>query len=456
MSRRVHIVGIAGTGMSAIAKLLQERGDTVTGSDLAASPFLAPIQASGARVWLGHAAEHVRGADLVVASSAVSDDNVELAEARRLGIPVLRRAAFLGELTAGRVTVAVAGTHGKTTTTALVSYLLRRLGADPSYLIGGSQEDLGGNAAAGGGRHFVIEADEYDRTFLGLRPSLAVITNVEHDHPDCFPTAADFHAAFEEFADLVEDALIVCKDDPGADRLQPRRAKRWTYGLSPVADWRAEELRANPVGGMDFVAVRGTDALGPVRTRLAGEHNVRNTLAALAAVEALGLPVDGARRALADFHGVARRFEVVGETGGVTVIDDYAHHPTEIRATLAAARLRYPQSAVWAVFQPHTYSRTREFLGDLARSFAEADHVLVTEVYPSRERPDPSFRGSEVVERIVHPDARYLPSLEAAASDLLARVRPGSVVVTLSAGDGNRVGRLLLEGLARRGQGGGA
>lgn len=442
--------------MSGIARVLRERGETVTGSDQAASPFSDALGDLGVTVWIGHAAEHVAGADVVVASSAVPDGNVELAAARAAGIPVLRREAFLPQLTTGYVTVAVAGTHGKTTTTGLIAWILRRAGRDPSFLIGGMLPDLGGNAAAGAGRHFVIEADEYDRTFLGLTPSLAVVTSVEHDHPDCYPTPADFQAAFEEFVDRVSEVLIVCVDDSGAALLHPARAERWTYGLSPSADFRAEELRPNSAGGMDFLASRRGELVGLIRTRLPGEHNVRNVLAALAAATHLDVPLAEARQALVDFHGAGRRFEILGQADGVTVIDDYAHHPTEIRATLAAARERFPESEIWAVFQPHTFSRTRTFLGELSHAFGDADHVIVTAIYAAREEWDPDISGQTIVERMLHPDAHYIPELDEAAAELLSRVGPGSVVLTLSAGDGNRVGRIVLEAMARRGQGGGA
>ena len=456
MTRRVHLVGVGGAGMSGIARVLRGRGETVTGSDQVASPFSDPLRDLGVTLWIGHAAEHVDGADVVVASSAVPDGNVELAAAHAAGIPVLRRDAFLPQLTAGHVTVAIAGTHGKTTTTGLIAWILRRAGRDPSFLVGGMLPDLGGNAAAGGGEHFVIEADEYDRTFLGLTPSLAVVTSVEHDHPDCYPTPADFQAAFQQFVDRVADVLIVCRDDPGAARLRPARAERWTYGLSADADFRAEELRPNPAGGMDFLASRRGELVGLIRTRLPGEHNVRNSLAALAAASHLDVPLADARQALVDFHGAGRRFEVLGEAGGVTVIDDYAHHPTEIRATLAAARSRFPEGEIWAVFQPHTFSRTRTFLDELSHAFGDADHVVVTAIYAAREEWDPDISGQTIVERMLHPDAHYIPDLDEAAAELLTRVGPGSVVLTLSAGDGNRVGRTVLEAMARRGQGGGA
>jgi UDP-N-acetylmuramate--alanine ligase len=433
--------------------VLLERGEIVSGSDQAVSPFSEALEAAGVQVRYGHRAENVAGADLVVVSSAVAEDNPEVVAARQLGIPVQRRKVFLGELTAGSQTIAVAGTHGKTTTSGLIAWFLDQAGLSPTFIVGGMLEDFGTNARAGTGPHFVIEADEYDRAFLALRPSVAVITSVEHDHPDCYPTVEDVLAAFREFAGRVQDLLLVCLDDPGAASLAPSGILRLTYGLGGQADWRAEEIRPNAAGGSDFLALRQGGLLGLVRTRLPGDHNVLNVLAALAVADHLGLTFADTRRALTEFHGAGRRFEVVAEEAGVWVIDDYAHHPSEIRATLAAARQRYPQAEVWAVFQPHTYSRTRALLEGFARAFDDADHVVVTEIFASRERPDPAMSGRQVAERMKHRDARFIPELPEAARYLQDHVQAPAVVVTLSAGDGNQVGKLLLEGLSA-GEGG--
>jgi UDP-N-acetylmuramate--alanine ligase len=436
--------------MSAIARVLLERGERVSGSDLLLSGFAQALLAAGAAVAVGHRAANVAGADLVIASSAVPEDNPELVAARRDGIPVLRRAEFLGELVEGYRTVAVAGTHGKTTTAGMIAWVLRQTGRSPSFIVGGELQNLGTNAASGRGPHFVIEADEYDRTFLGLHPQLAVVTNVDHDHPDCYPTPADFQAAFEAFAAQVTERLVLCADDPGAAALAaaaPSRAARTTYGLDPAADWRAEEVKPNQAGGTDFLVLSGRATAGLARLRIPGLHNVRNALAALAVTELLGVPLDDALVALTEFLGVGRRFQVLGEAGGVTVIDDYAHHPAEIRATLAAARQRYPGQAIWAVYQPHTYSRPKALLAELALAFADADRVTVTEVYASREAPVPDFGGREIASAIQHKHAEFVPDLEGAAEHILQQLKGGTVLITLSAGDGNLVGRLVLDGL---------
>jgi len=449
----VHLVGIGGTGLSAIARVLLERGDEVSGSDQAVSPYAQALERAGVRVHYGHRPENVAGADLVIVSSAVPDSNPEVTAARRAGIRVARRAEFLGELTAGCQTIAVAGTHGKTTTTGLIAWLLDQAGLSPSFIVGGMLKDFGTNARAGNGPHFVIEADEYDRTFLGLQPAIGVVTNVEHDHPDCYPTFVEFRAAFQAFAERVTDQLLVCLENEGAASLQPISATRLTYGFRSEADWRAEEVRPNAAGGSDFLVSRRGELLGLVRTRLPGEHNVLNAVAALAVVDCVGVPFAEARRAITEFHGVGRRFEIVGEVSGIWVVDDYAHHPTEIRATLAAARTRFPEAQVWAVFQPHTFSRTRALLADFARAFGDADHVIVTDIFASRESPDPNVSAQRLVEQMVHQDVRFIPDLAEAARTLQERVQAPAVVVTLSAGDGHRVGELLLQGLSEK-QGG--
>jgi UDP-N-acetylmuramate--alanine ligase len=447
MSRCVHLVGIGGAGISAVARVLHGRGYEVTGSDCARSIYAEALEKDGIEIKYGHSADNVVGASLVVASSAIPEGNVELVHAMELGIPVLRRDAFLRELTAESETIAVAGTHGKTTTTALIAWLLVQTGHDPTFMVGGMVTDFKSNARAGDGPHFVIEADEYDRAFLGLQPKVAVVTNVEHDHPDCYPTEEDFRVAFQSFVDQVEDCLIICGDDEGAQRLKPGTTRKVTYGLSKEADWRAEEIRSNPAGGSDFLVVKQGETLGLARTRLPGKHNVKNTLAALAVVDHLGIAFKRVVEALTEFHGVNRRFEILGEAKGVLVVDDYAHHPTEIRATLRAARERFPSQEVWAVFQPHTFSRIRTLQDEFAQAFSDADRVLVLDVFAAREADDPALSGKIIAESIDHGDVRFVPELAGAAQVLFDEVQEKSVVITLSAGDGNNVGTILLEKL---------
>ena len=371
----VHFIGIGGSGLSAIARLLLESGYVVTGSDRTLSPLAVELQKAGARVYTGHAAENITGADWIVRSSAVPDDNLEVMTALKLHIPVYKRADFLGRLMEHKLGIAVAGTHGKTTTTAMIAWILVQLGKDPSFIVGGVLNNLGVNARAGQGEAFVIEADEYDRMFLGLKPRLAVVTNIEHDHPDTYPTPADFHAAFVEFTRLIPEdgALIVCAEDMGAIELtaEARRMGKRVVGyriaennLTQAGEWAlAQHLMANKYGGFTFNAIVRLKSvpsyISGVQLQVPGLHNVRNALAALAVIALLDLPLAGAAKALGEFTGTGRRFEVKGEANKITVIDDYAHHPTEIRATLDAARARYPASRIWAVWQPHTYSRTQ-------------------------------------------------------------------------------------------------
>jgi UDP-N-acetylmuramate--alanine ligase len=435
--------------------VLLEQGVEVSGSDLVMSPVAEALARDGARVSEGHAAENVDGADVVVVSSAVPEDNVEIQAARAAGIPVLGRPAFLGRLMEGKRGVAVSGTHGKTTTTALIASILVAAGRDPTFVVGGVLTGLETNARAGEGPLFVIEADEYDCTFLSLRPEVAVVMNVEHDHPDCYPTFDDFRAAFEEFVALVPDRglLAVCWDDPVAREIGEQQAdvKPVTFfGLREGAAWRAEEISPNFAGGVDFLAVHEGETLGLVRLRIPGAHNASNAMAALAVTDFLGVPFRVAREAMTEFYGVARRFEVKGEVGGVVVVDDYAHHPTEIQATLRAAKERFPDRRIWAVWQPHTYSRTKELLTEFAASFEDADEVIVLPIYAAREADTLGVSAADVVEAMDHRGVRAVASMEEALIWLGTEVRPGDVVLTLGAGDGNQVGQWLLEVL--RGQ----
>ena len=459
----VHFIGIGGTGLSAIARLLLEMGYTVSGSDRVLSPFAEGLKRDGATVHVGHEAAHVAGADWVVRSSAIGDDNPEVQEAKKRGIPVYKRSDFLGRLMEEKIGIAVAGAHGKTTTTAMIAWTLFALGRDPSFIVGSTLINLKTNARAGKGRAFVIEADEYDRMFLGLKPRIAIVTNLEHDHPDCYPTFDDMREAFRSFVGLLpaDGTLVACIDDPAASALMNdvRRAGKnvVAYGLQGEStinssQWMlARNVKPNTRGGFDFEAVSNLfpDSQS-IRASLQvpGKHNVQNALAALAVIALLGLPSKKATEALGEFRGTGRRFEVLGEANGITVVNDYGHHPTEIKATLAAARARYLKRRIWAVWQPHTYSRTQTLFEKFASAFPDADEVIATEVYASRE-PKQNFTSAMIVHSMRHPSVRFIAELNDTTKYLIDHLRSGDVLIVFSAGDADQVSADVLAGLRK-------
>ena len=459
---RVHFIGIGGSGLSAIARLLKESGYEVTGSDRELSQFAVDLENDGVSIYIGHHPRNVAGADMVIRSSAIADDNPEVDAAKRAGIPVYKRADFLGQLMAEKTGIAVAGTHGKTTTTAMIAWMLYAMGRDPSFIVGGTLNNLKVNAHAGKGDLFVIEADEYDRMFLGLKPRIEVVTNLEHDHPDCYPKFADMVFAFQSFVDLLpsDGTFIVCADDEHAVALLGYARRKGlnviSYSLQSEMtinspQWmQARTLKPNQRGGFDFSAMTNVGAASAsmlqVSLQVPGEHNVRNALATLSVAATLGLSLQKAADALSEFTGTGRRFEVRGERKGVIVIDDYAHHPTEIRATLAGAKARYPGHRIWAVWQPHTYSRTQILFFEFSRAFSDANEVLVTEIYASREAKQ-EFSSAEVVSAMPHSSARYSGSLEDTTKYLLKNLRSGDVLLVLSAGDANLISADVLKRL---------
>jgi len=443
-NEHIHLIGIGGAGLSAIAGVLLGRGHPVSGSDLRDSAILRDLERRGAAVYTGHNPARIAAAEIIVASSAVPPTDPELRAARKLGRPVLHRGQMLRLLTADRQCLAIAGTHGKTTTSAMLTLLLRAADRDPSFIIGGEVPALGDSGYAGQGAHFVLEADEYDRTFLALRPTLAIVTNVDWDHVDCYPDPAAGHAAFADFLALVppDGAVLLCRDDPGAWSLPRPAASTWGYGLDPAATWQAVDMVTTPTE-TTFTVMREKQAMGSFQLRVPGEHNVRNALAALAAAAWTGVDIEAAGPALATFEGVQRRFTILGTAGAITFVDDYAHHPSEILATLAAARQRFPDRRLVAVLQPHTYSRTRALGTEMARALATADLVLVTGIYAARE-PDPGdLSGAQVAAAVDRP-AGYAPTLGEAFAWLQEYVQPGDVVLTLGAGDITTLGPQLL------------
>lgn len=448
---RVHFVGIGGAGLSAIARLMRERGVPVSGSDGADSPTLQALRDLGATVWVGHDAAHVSGADTLVVSTAVPEDNPEVAEARRRGLRLLPRSAGLAAVMHGSRVLAVSGTHGKTTTTSLLTVALQAAGADPTYAVGGDLAQTGTNAHTGTGDLFVAEADESDGAFLVYRPYAAVVTNVDADHLDHFGTVEAYRAAFEQFVDTVDadGFLVCCVDDPGAavltESARARGRRVVGVGLAPTADLRATDVQVVEGRTTCTVTERGR-VLGTLRLGIPGRHYLLDALAALAVGLGLGLPFDPLAAGLSSFTGTRRRMEPKGEAGGVRVVDSYAHHPREIVGDLEAARALAGDGRVVVAFQPHLVSRTRIFGEEMGRALAGADHVVVLDVYVAREAPDPAVTGELVARAVPLPPERveYVPDLEVVPAVLAARARPGDLVLTLGAGSVTTLGPRLL------------
>jgi UDP-N-acetylmuramate--alanine ligase len=450
----VHFVGVGGSGMSPLAELILRSGGPVSGCDARGSAITARLEALGARIALGHDPSHVADAVAVVTTSAVPSDHPELEEARRRGLPVLKRAEALGAIVnRGRV-VAVAGTHGKSTTTAMTAEILVAGELDPTALVGGPVPAWEGNLRLGGRDLYVVEADEYDRSFHTLEADVAVVTNVDEDHLDVYGDLAGVREAFRGFLSRVRPGarVAVCADDPEASRLLAvLPVAGYAYGLSPGSQLRAVDLEAVPGGTRCRILEEGR-AEGELLVRVPGVHNLRNALGAAAAARHLGVSWEAVRSGLERFTGVARRFQTLGEIEGVLVIDDYAHHPTEIAATLEAIRLAHPGRRLVAVFQPHLYSRTRDFADGFGRALALADVVWVTDVYPAREAPLPGVTGEVVADAARRhggpgTQVRYERALEGLAQVVAEDLDPGDVVVTLGAGSVEVLGPQLVRRL---------
>jgi len=469
----VHLVGVGGAGMSVVARLLAARGVPVQGSDARESETLAALRADGVRVWAGHDAAHVAGADTLVVSSAVRESNPELAAARAAGLRVLHRSQALAALMAGGRAVAVAGAHGKTTTSAMIATVLRGAGVDPSFAIGGTVLTADGAVPGGhlgGGDVLVAEADESDGSFLNYAPLVAVVTNVEPDHLDHYGSREAFEQAFVDFAARVVPGgtLVACADDPGSRELARAHAAGGgavvTYGADPGADLRLSDVRPVPGegarGGVRAVLSGGVgahdvDGLDLV-LRVPGHHNALNATAAVATAVLLGVDPAAAVAAAHGFLGTGRRFEPRGEAGGVRVVDDYAHHPTEIAALLAAARPVAGEGRLLVLFQPHLYSRTRAFAQEFADALGAADVVVVTGVYAAREDPDPTVSASTVVDLVRPGVATAVEDRLAAARAVADAARPGDLVLTVGAGDVTELGAVVLEHLAAAAPGAGS
>ncbi|MBI1940025.1 MAG: UDP-N-acetylmuramate--L-alanine ligase [Acidobacteria bacterium] len=456
--RKIHFVGIGGIGMSGIAEVLLNLGFTVSGSDLKAAPVTERLARMGARVFEGHAASNVRGAQVVVVSSAVKpDNNQEVLEAARLQIPVIPRAEMLAELMRLKFNVAVAGAHGKTTVTSMIAVLLAQAGLDPTAVIGGRLDVFGSSARLGKGELMVVEADESDRSFLYLLPSIAVVTNIDREHLDHYRDLEEIAAAFVSFMNKVPfyGAVIACTDAPWGDHfraLQPHLRRRVvTYGAEPGADVMAQRVELSATHATFNVSAKG-QSLGRFTLNVAGRHNVQNALAAVAVGVELELTAEQMREGLAHFRGVDRRFQVKAEWNGVTVVDDYGHHPAEIRAVLETARLRGAKR-ILAIFQPHRYTRTKFLMDDLARCFDSAARVYVLDIYPAGEPPIPGITTERLIARMRElgfERAQYAPSEQSLVEELASTVAPGDLVLTIGAGSVWKVGEALAETLRAR------
>jgi len=453
---RVHFIGIGGAGLSAIARLMNESGLTVSGSDAHDSDVLTALRAEGITCFVGHAAEQVAGADTVVASTAVRDDNPEAVEARRLGLRLWPRSAGLRSVMIGRRTLAVAGTHGKTTTTAMLTYALRAAGDDPTFAIGAEVAGLGTNARLGSSHLMVAEADESDGAFLVYRPAGAIVTNVDADHLDVWGDAESYAEAFARFAETVGEFLVVGLDDPGARTLSESALSRGlrviTSGFAADADVRGVDLRIEG-GRTRLTATYGGEPLADLDLAVPGEHYAKDALAALAAGLALGFPAADLARGLGEYSGARRRMESLGEVAGIQVYDSYAHHPTEIAADVAAGRALAGTERLVVVYQPHLVSRTRELGTQMGEALGAADAVYVADLYVAREDPDPAVSSAIVVDAITGPPARLAGPVEGVAELVVPDLRPGDLVLTLGAGDVTTVGPQILALLRRSGRG---
>jgi UDP-N-acetylmuramate--alanine ligase len=450
-SKKLHFIGIGGAGMSGLARIALTHGAQVSGSDEKDSSVLAALAALGATVFSVHNAEHVQGADLVIYSNAISHSNSERVAAEKLNIPIYTRAQALALLMSESISIAVAGTHGKTTTSSMLTVALQACGADPSFAIGGTISASGSNAHRGTGQYFVAEADESDGSFIEYKPFGAIVTNVEHDHVDYFATPADVTAAFEDFAQTIspEGFLVYCADDAGSLALGRLKSSYLSisYGENADSDLHIDQVELGAKGSRARALWKGK-SIGHLELNVPGRHNIDNAAAALAVGLHLGLPTAGLLAGLASFAGTGRRFELKGTVHGIRVIDDYGHHPTEIRVTLDAARRYAGDGRLLVIFQPHRYSRTQAFMSEFASALSLADDVTLLEVYAASEKPIPGV-SSEVISQSMT-NGKYVPNFVDATDSMIEMAKTGDVIMTLGAGDVSSLGPIIVDGLTKR------
>jgi UDP-N-acetylmuramate--alanine ligase len=451
--KKLHFVGIGGIGMSGIAEILIDQGFVITGSDKAASDNTERMQQLGAAVYIGHDAKNVEpDVDALVYSSALGLDNPEIVEAQKRKIPVIRRAEMLAEVMRLKYGIGIAGTHGKTTTTSMVSLVLMEGGVDPTVIVGGRLRGLAGsNARLGKGEFIVVEADEFDRSFLSITPTIAVLTTLETDHLDCYRDLEDIKSAFIQFAQKVPfyGFVVLCLDEPALQNIMPRIKKKIiTYGLNGQADLQAVDIR-HKENTSTFIVMRNGKELGEITLQIPGKHNVQNALAAIAVGLELNVSFENVKAGVEKFTGVFRRWEVKADVNGIMVVDDYAHHPTEISVTLAGVKSGWRRRVV-CVFQPHLYSRTRDFYEDFGRAFFNADVLVVTDVYPAREEPIQGITGELIVntaKAFGHKNVHYVADKKAVPNFLMGIKQPGDIIITMGAGDIWKFGEAFIEQL---------
>lgn len=449
----IHFVGIGGSGMSGIARVMAARGARISGSDLHDSTTLDSLRALDFKIQIGHHPENVEGAELVIRSSAIPSSNPEIIAANNLGISVIGRAEALAALLIGKRSVAVAGTHGKTTTTSMLTVALQRSGLDPSFAIGASIRNSGTNAHHGSGEIFVVEADESDGSFTSYHPAGAVITNIELDHVDNFQNLEQIDDLFSEFCRTVQDFIVVCSDDAGISRLLQRISgsdlKIVTYGTEADPNLLLDRIHLAPTTSSARLTFNGR-VLGEMKLAIPGRHNLLNAAAAMAAGIELGAPVNKLLEGIASFSGARRRFEIRGEINGVTVIDDYGHHPTEIKATLETARSFAGSGRVIVIFQPHRFSRTKAFADEFAQELGAADHTYLLEIYPADEQPIAGVTSAVIAHRMSSKSVTYEPSMPDVITQVVSKAKQGDLVLTLGAGDVTALAPLILENLQRK------
>ena len=449
VGKRVHFVGVGGTGMSGLARIMASEGVRVTGSDLKESSALTALRAVGVEAVEGHERKNVEGADFVVYSSAITKENLELIRAKELSIPCLTRAQALAILMSESKSIAVAGTHGKTTTTSMLTVAIQGCGEDPSFAIGGILKASGSNAHKGTGQYFIAEADESDGSFVEYHPYGAIITNIEHDHVDFFETPESVFSAFQDFVETIssDGFLVYCADDKGASVIgkSVEHCKTFTYGAEQESDLYIDQIELSPSTSRARVLWKGR-SIGTLELQIPGHHNLLNAAAALTAGLALGLPAGLLIRGLATFHGTGRRFELKGQVHGIRVVDDYGHHPTEIHVTLETAKRYATDGRLLVIFQPHRYSRTRAFTAQFAESLDSADRTWVLEVYASSEKPIPGVSGLSITKLMKH--GTFEPNFISTIAAVVDEAKPGDVILTLGAGDVSSLGPLIVDALS--------